>query len=295
MRTKIKKKIRFSLHSHCGELGGVEVQCLLPNEFAQVIGPFVFIEHFLSFRQSPNGIQKGIVDKRSNPLRGIAKLTYILAGEVEHLDSIGNHVKLGSGGVHWTNSGKGIVDKEIVRPELRSTNPDISVVRFWVNLPSYRKSGEPDYFSLLSNEIPKKDLDGIAGWIKIISGEYGNAIAKIPCYSNEFLYHVHLEAEQKFSITTGHTIECAAFLPSDDAVLNDLEIQAGKLVVFTTHGDIIEIKNRSETSIDIILFGGLPYNEPIVSDGFFVMNTPHEITQAYNDYYDGKYGHINPD
>jgi redox-sensitive bicupin YhaK (pirin superfamily) len=295
MRTKIKKKIRFSSHSQSAQLGGIDVQRLLPNAFAQVIGSYVFIEHFLLFKQSQNGFQKGLVDNRSNPLRGIAILTYILAGEVEHWDSIGNHVKLGSGGAHWTNAGKGIVHCEIVRPELQSINPEISVVRFWVNLPSYRKSAKPDYFSLRAGEIPKMELDGIAGWIKIISGEYGNAIAKIPCYSNEFLYHIHLEPEKRFLMTTDDAIEYAAFLPSDKAVVNDTEIQAGKLVVFTSHGEIIEINNQSETAIDIILFGGQLYHERIVSDGFFVMNTPHEITQAYNDYYEGKYGQINLD
>jgi redox-sensitive bicupin YhaK (pirin superfamily) len=294
MCAKIKKKIRFSSNSQCAEFGEIEVQRVLPNEFAQVIGPFVFIEHFLSYKQSSNELHKGLVDKHSNPHRGIATLTYILAGEVEHLDSIGNHETLSSGGVHWTNAGKGIVHNEAIRPELRVNNPDVSVVRFWVNLPSRRKSGEPEYFSLRSNEIPKKELDDITGRIKILSGEYGNAVAKVPCYSKEFLYHIQLEAGKQFSITTNKAIDCAAFLPSNKAVINDIEFQAGKLVVFTSHGEIIEIDNRSETAIDIILFGGQPYDEPIVLDGFFVMNTPHEITQAYNDYYDGKYGQIEP-
>jgi redox-sensitive bicupin YhaK (pirin superfamily) len=292
MSAEIKKKIRISIRSQYAQLGEIEVQHVLPNEFAQAIGPFVYIEHFLSYKQSLNGLHNGLVDICSNPCRGIASLTYILAGEVEHLDSIGNHVKLLAGGVHWTNAGKGIVHSEVVRSEIRVTNPDISVVRFWVNLPSKHKSEKPDYFSLQSNEIPKNELDDIAGWVKIISGKYGNSIAKVPCYSKEFLYHVHLEAGKLFSITTDHEIECAAFLPSDKAVVNDIEIQAGKLVVFTSHGEIIEINNNSEIAIDIILFGGQPYNEPIVSDGFFVMNTPHEITQAYNDYYEGKYGQI---
>jgi redox-sensitive bicupin YhaK (pirin superfamily) len=295
MHAEIKKKIRFSIRSQCAQLGEIEVQHVLPNEFAHAIGPCVLMEHFLHFKQSPSGLQNGLVDKRSNPYRGISTLTYILAGEVEHLDSIGNHVKLRAGGVHWTNAGKGIIHNEVVRSEFWVTNPDISVVRFWVNLPSNRKSGEPEYFSLQSNEIPKKELDDIAGWVKIISGEFGNTIAKIPCYSKEFLYHIHLETGKQFSITTDHAIECAAFLPSDKAVVNDIEFQSGKLVVFTSHGEIIKINNRSETAIDILLFGGLPNNEPIVSDGFFVMNTPHEITQAYNDYYDGKYGEIKPE
>src|SRR5450432_3832855 len=170
MGSKMKKKIRFSIRSQCAQLCEIEVQRVLPNEFAQAIGPFVFLEHFISYKQSMNVLYNGLVDKRSNPCRGITTLTYILAGEVEHLDSIGNHVKLSSGGVHWTNAGKGIVHNEAVRSELRVTNPDISVVRFWINLPSARKSGEPEYYSFQPNEIPKKELHGIAGWIKILLG-----------------------------------------------------------------------------------------------------------------------------
>jgi len=292
MRAEVKKKIRFSLRSLCAQLGEIEVQRVLPNEYAQAIGPFVFIEHFLSYKQSLNGENKGLVDQSWNPCRGTTTITYILAGTVEHLDSMGNHITLGSGGVHWTSAGKGIVHNEMVRTEPGVTHPEISVIRFWVNLPSNLKSGAPDYFSLHSNEIPKEELDGIAGWVKIISGKYGNTVAKIPGYSKEFLYHIHLEAGKQFLITTNQTIECAAFLPSDKAVVNDIEFQSGQLVVFTSHGEIIKINNRSEAAIDILLFGGQPNNEPIVSDGFFVMNTPHEITQAYNDYYDGKYGQI---
>ncbi len=86
--------------------------------------------------------------------------------------------------------------------------------------------------------------------------------------------------------------EYAAFLPANKAVINDIGFQAGEFIVFTSHGEIIEIINNGKTAIDIILFGGEPYNEPIVAEGTFVMNTPHEITQAYNDYYDGKYGQI---
>src|SRR5213079_2465196 len=109
-------------------------------------------------------------------------------------------------------------------------------------------------------------------------------------YSKEFLYHIHLETGGKFSTKTDKTFEHAAFLPANIAVVNDVRFQADELIVFTSLGEIIEIINNSETAIDIFLFGGEPYNEPIVAEGTFVMNTPHEITQAYNDYYDGKYG-----
>jgi len=294
MHPKMKKKIRFTVHSQYPGLGEIKVQQVLPNRFARAIGPFVFLEHLISFKQSLNESHERFAESCSNAHRGIVILTYILSGTVEHLDSIGNQVKLNSGGVHWTKAGKGIVHDEAVGSETGVINSDVSVVRFWINLPSNHKAEKPDYFFLRPGKIPKKKLVDDAGWIKIISGEYENTIAKIPCYSREFLYHVHLEAGRQFSTMTNMTLEYATFLPAKKAVVNGNRFQAGELMAFASLGEIIEIENSSKTAIDIILFGGEPCNERIVAEENFVMNTPHEITQAYNDYYDGKYGQIKP-
>ena len=289
----MKKKIRFRVQSQCECLDEIKVQQMLPNKFVQAIGPFVFLEHIFSDKQFLNESHtQRMVGKHSHPHRGIATITYILAGEVEHLDSLGNHGKLSSGGAHWMKAGKGVVHDEAVSSECGTNNTDISVVQFWINLPAKHKSEEPNYFSFQPGEIPKQELDNDCGWIKVVSGEYGNTIAKVPCYSKEFLYHIHLKAGGKFSIITNMTFEYAAFLPANKVVVNDIGFQAGEFIVFTSLGEIIEIVNNSKTAIDIILFGGEPYIEPIVAEWTFVMNTPHEITQAYNDYYDGKYGQI---
>jgi redox-sensitive bicupin YhaK (pirin superfamily) len=292
MHAKIKKKIRFSVQSHRAWLAEIKGQLVLPNKFAQAVGPFIFLEHVLSYKQSANGFNKGLVGRRSHPHRGIAMLAYILAGEVECSDSLGNHSKQSSGGLHWTKAGKGIIHDEAVSSEFQVANPDISVVRFWINLPSIHKSEEPDCFSIQSGEIPNQELDDSAGWVKILLGKYGNVIAKVPSFSKEFLYHVHLRPGRRFWMTTDNAIEYAAFLPSDLAEINDIEIGSGKLVLFTSQGEIIEIHNQNQAAIDILLFGGEAYKEPIVAEEAFVMNTPHEITQAYNDFYEGKYGHI---
>ena len=294
MVAKIKKKIRFSLLIPCTWNGELKIQRSLPNKFAQAIGPFVLFEHIHSFTQCINESHRRLATNQSRAHRGIAILTYVLMGEVEHLDSIGHHEKPCSGGVHWTKAGKGIVYDEIIRSEVNVTNPNVSVVRFWTNLTSKHKADKPVYFHLRPKGIPKKKLDDDAGWIKIILGVYENKVARIPYYSKEFLYHVHLKAGKQFSITTDAAIEYAAFLSANKAVVNEKAFQAGELIVFASFGEIIEIINSSKTAIDIILFGGEPYNEPIVTEGNFVMNTPHEITQAYNDYYDGKYGQIKP-
>jgi len=164
----------------------------------------------------------------------------------------------------------------------------------WINLPSKHKSGEPDYLSLQTSDVPKQMLVNGVGWIKILSGKYENLAARVPCYSKQLLYHIHVEAGKQFSIMTDSELEYAAFFPAGGAFVGDTGFQAGELIVFSAQGELIEIDNDSKTSLDIILFGGEPYNEPIIAEGNFVMNNPHEITQAYNDYYDGKYGQIRP-
>jgi len=292
MHEKIKKKIRFRLNSQCEWLGEIKVQQVLPNKFAQAIGPFIFLEHILSYKQTSGESDKNLAGKCSHPLRGITTLTYILSGEVEHWDSLGNNVNLVSGEVHWTKAGKGIVYDEVVRSDYRAVESDIAVFRFWINLPSKTKTEKPHYVALRSTDIPKYNLPDDTGWIKIISGGYQNIMSEMPCYANEFLYHIHLESGKQFSITTEQYLQYAAFLPANKAIINGAGMPAGEFIAFNGLGEIIEITNDCDKAIDIFLFGGEPYREPIVTDGKFVMNTPHEITQAYNDYYDGKYGQI---
>jgi redox-sensitive bicupin YhaK (pirin superfamily) len=294
MFEKMKKEVRFSVQKQHTRVNEIKVQHVLPNKYVQSIGPFILLDHTLS-KQSSNESHKEMAGKCSHPCRGIATLTYILSGEVEHLDSLGNHVKLSSGGVHWMKAGKGIVHDEAASPECQITNPNVSVIRFWINLPSKNKSEEPEYFSLAADDIPNQILTDNTGWIKILSGEYENMIAKVPCYSKQFLYHIHLEAGKQFSTITDIAWEYGAFLLTNGAVINDMGFEAGEFIVFSSLGELIEINNNSKTAVDIILFGGEPYNEPIVAEGTFVMNTPHEITQAYNDYYEGKYGDISFD
>ena len=98
--------------------------------------------------------------------------------------------------------------------------------------------------------------------------------------------------ENNFHLHAEKGLEYAAFLPLQNAVINDTEFEKGEFIEFDRFEGIIEIKNSSKDAIDIILFGGEKYTEPIVAGGPFVMNTREEIAQAYSDFHNGKYGEI---
>src|SRR5206468_12441447 len=116
--------------------------------------------------------------------------------------------------------------------------------------------------------------------------------SKIPSYSKQFLYHIHLEAGKQFSIAAETGLEYASFLPLHNAVINETEYRAGEFLVYDGNEGTIEINNNSEVAIDVILFGGETYIEPIAAGGPFVMNSQNEIAQAYRDFHAGKYGQI---
>jgi redox-sensitive bicupin YhaK (pirin superfamily) len=227
-----------------------------------------------------------------NPHRGIATLTYILQGEVEHFDSAGNEAIIRSGGAQWMKAGNGIIHDENLNYDSQTESKFIQGFQFWINLPAKNKAEKPAHIALQANEVPQKALPDHDGWIKVIVGNYQELSSKIPNYSRQFLYHIQLKAGAQFSLTMESETEVAAFLPMQNAMLNDTEFQAGEFIEFDKAAGEIEIKNNSLTTIDVLLFGGEEYTEPVVAEGPFVMNSQSEITTAYRDFHAGKYGEI---
>ncbi|SEO13243.1 pirin family protein [Mucilaginibacter sp. OK283] len=284
----MKKKTSFSTKGNNATVGPLSIQRMLPNRYANKVGPFVFLDYVRPVVKetiTQNGM--GV-----HPHRGIATLTYILQGEVEHFDSAGNEAIIRSGGAQWMKAGNGIIHDENLNYDSQTESKFIQGFQFWINLPAKNKAEKPAHIALQANEFPQKALPDHDGWIKVIVGNYQELSSKIPNYSRQFLYHIQLKAGAQFSLTMESETEVAAFLPMQNAMLNDTEFQAGEFIEFDKAAGEIEIKNNSLTTIDVLLFGGEEYTEPVVAEGPFVMNSQSEITTAYRDFHAGKYGEI---
>jgi len=289
----MKKKISFNTKGQRADIGEYIINRILPNRYADAVGPFVFLDHALPIKHSPDEPIKKVNGSGAHPHRGIATLTYVLNGEADHHDSKGHQAKVRSGGAQWMKAGNGIIHDEVLNVDPQTTDLLTHAFQFWINLPSKQKAKPPEYLPIQANEVPQKELSDERGWIKVILGEFENLASKIPNYSKQFLYHIHLEARKQFSLPTENDLEYAAFLPLQNAVINNTEFGEGEFIEFDRVEGAIEINNNSEAGIDIILFGGEKYTEPIVAQGPFVMNTQGEIAQAYRDFHNGKYGRIN--
>jgi redox-sensitive bicupin YhaK (pirin superfamily) len=284
----MKKKSSFSTQGQRADIGDLMIYRLLPNRYADAVGPFVFLDHiFPTIRTKVNKEGTG-----AHPHRGIATLTYILNGEGEHFDSAGNYALVHSGGVQWMNSGNGIIHDETLNYDSTTDSRLIHAVQFWINLPAAIKAQQPAYLAIEGDSVPCKALPDNKGWIKVIVGAFEELSSPIPNYSEQFLYHIHLEPGANFTANFAHEVEVAVHLPILPAVLNNEYFSAGEFIEFDKNAGSIELRNDNQEACDFLLFGGEHYNEPIVAEGPFVMNSILEIGNAYKDLNNGKYGKI---
>ncbi|MBE9586412.1 pirin family protein [Mucilaginibacter sp. JRF] len=284
----MKKKSSFSTRGQRADIGDMVIYRILPNRYADAVGPIVFLDHIVPNKQTT-------INKEgtgAHPHRGIATLTYILNGEGEHFDSAGNYGKIHSGGVQWMKAGNGIIHDETLNSDSKTDSELVHGFQFWINLPSNIKAEAPAYLSVEGNAVPFKTLSENKGWIKVILGGFEDLNSVIPNYSEQFLYHIHLEAGAQFEIELADKLEVAAYLPTLPASINDEKFNGGEFIEFDRKEGSVELTNTNGEACDILLFGGENYNEPIEAEGPFVMNSKLDIANAYRDYYNGDYGKI---
>lgn len=284
----MKKKSSFSTQGHRADIGELSIQRLLPNRYANAVGPFVFLDHIIPTIQTK-------VNKEgtgAHPHRGIATLTYILNGGDEHFDSAGNYAMVHSGGVQWMKAGNGIIHDETLNYDAETDSRLVHAFQFWINLPAAIKAQPPAYLAIQAHEVPYKVLPDNKGWIKVVAGSFQELSSPIPNYSQQFLYHIHLAPGADFTVDFTGEVEAAACLPTLPALLNDEPFNAGDFIEFSRQEGSIALRNENKEACDILLFGGEHYKEAIIAEGPFVMNSKLDIAAAYRDFYNGSYGTI---
>ena len=257
------------------EGAGVRLNRSIGTQTLDYLDPFLLLDHFAS--SNPRDYEAGFP---LHPHRGIETVTYVLKGEVDHKDTLGNSGRIGAGDVQWMTAGRGIMHEEMpqVRPE------GIAGFQLWVNLPARLKMIKPRYQEIRSGEIPEiKKENGarirvITGTVDGISGPV-TGIAANPIYLDVF---VPAHASYLQTIERGHTAFAYIFEGEAKFAGDDKEdgttISSPRLVVFGD-GDDVKVSTGA-TPVRFLLVSGKPLHEPIARYGPFVMNTEEEIEQT---------------
>lgn len=262
--------------------------------------PFLMLDDFRNDR--PEDYEAGFP---WHPHRGIETITYVLAGTVDHADSLGNQGSLGAGDVQWMTAGRGILHQEMPHGD---TAGRMHGFQLWANLPSSLKMTEPRYQDVPGVEIPEiVEDDGTV--VRVICGEFWgrrgpvDGIAADPRYLD---VSVPPGKRRTLKVETDRNAFAYVFAGSGtfaDAsdprgVLTEKEVAGQEILirertgnrslVLFDRGDEITVQ-AGEEGIRFLLVSGKPIREPVAWYGPIVMNTQAEIQQAVAELRNGSF------
>lgn len=253
------------------EGAGVTVYRTIGGPRLRHYDPFLLLDQISS--HDPNEYIAGFPP---HPHRGFNTFTYMIEGEMEHRDSMGNTGRLGPGGAQWMKAASGVIHSEMPRQQA-------GVMRgfqLWINLPAARKGDPPAYQEYPASAFPVVESSGAR--IKVLTGSYNGADSPIVDTITAVRYlDIHLEAGATFvaDIPAGHQGFVYLF---EGGVIADGHGVTEKTLLLPATATMV--MTAQQAGARFLLVSGQPIGEPVVQHGPFVMNTREEIDRAIDDY-----------
>lgn len=254
---------------------GVNLVRVLGKDNVIDFDPFLMLDSFDSY--DPNDYIRGFP---MHPHRGIETLTYLIKGEIDHEDTLGNKGAIGDGSAQWMTAGSGIEHQEMPQAQERLLG-----IQLWINLPAKEKMTIPEYFEINKEEIARKDTD--YGVLRVLSGELDGVKGVTPRHLPVDFYD--------FEVTEGMSLR----IPRDTSknsflfnILGDVEIGGRiykeKTAMLTGESDFVELKAVNGDA-RVFFIQGPKLEEPIAWAGPIVMNTNKELQEAWMDLREGTF------
>ncbi len=261
--------------------------------------PFLLLDDFRNDR--PEDYRAGFP---WHPHRGIETITYVLAGTVDHADSLGNAGAIGAGDVQWMTAGSGIIHQEMPQGD---ADGRMHGFQLWANLPAALKMTAPRYQEVQSGDVPEvTDDDGTT--IRVICGNVWGATGPVDGIAAEPQYiDVFVPPGTRKSLPVETTRHAFAYVfagsgrfsnASDpQAVRTDAlettslasgDVADNRSLVLFDNGDEVTVQ-AGEQGIRFLLVSGKPLEEPVAWHGPIVMNTRAQLQQAFAEYQAGTF------
>jgi quercetin 2,3-dioxygenase len=264
------------------EGAGVHLKRVFGNSEVPLFDPFLLFDDFRSYR--PEHYLAGFP---WHPHRGIETITYVLSGDVEHGDSMGNKGVISSGDTQWMTAGSGIIHQEMPRGDSKGK---MEGFQLWANLPKSHKMMEPRYRDIKDSQVPEVSLEN-GMKVRIICGKIGKYEGPVKeiIIDPEYL-DVTMPAKSEFKHPTipGYTV--FAYVIEGEGFFDDTKkdpIGNGSACLYED-GNRIRVATREE-SVRFLLISGKPIGERVAWYGPIVMNTDEELEQAFEEYRNGTF------
>jgi hypothetical protein len=243
--------------------------------------PFLLLDDFRG--DSPEQYEAGFP---WHPHRGIETITYMLAGDVAHGDSLGNRGVIGPGDVQWMTAGSGIIHQEMPQGD---SSGRMEGFQLWANLPASDKMSKPRYREVKDADIPDVAADGVN--VRIICGEFNGIKGPITDVTIAPQYlDVRVSANATFTHPTpsDHTVIAYIYAGNGDFDPNQEMTADNNTLLIFNEGDQIQVTAGAE-GVRFLLISGRPLREPVAWQGPIVMNTRAELETAYRELQNGTF------
>jgi redox-sensitive bicupin YhaK (pirin superfamily) len=263
------------------DLGGFDVRRALPSAQRRMVGPFIFLDSF-----GPAVFRAGEgVDTRPHPHVGLATLTYLIDGEMDHRDSEGYFQTIRPGEVNLMTAGRGIVHSERSGAAFRAREDRMFGVQAWLALPQALEETAPAFQHIESAAIPVISDYGVE--IRLLAGALERQQAPTKVFSDTLYADVALAAGARFKVASDH-IERALYIVEGAITIvgEDGRYGQDRLVVLKPGAEIVVVAAQAAR---IMLLGGEPLDGQRHIFWNFVSSRPERIDQAADDWRAGRF------
>jgi redox-sensitive bicupin YhaK (pirin superfamily) len=266
MNTSIRTIIDPRVH----DLGGFSVRRVLPHVDARHIGPFVFFDHIGPARFAPgNGI-----DVRPHPHIGLATVTYLFEGAIQHRDSLGSVQTIR------------IAHSERTPAEERAAGHALHGVQVWVALPRDAEEIEPSFHHHGAAALPRIERDGVS--LRLVVGTALGERSPVLTFSEMFYLGAEFSPGSSLRVPPEHA-ERGVYVADAPITIDGIEVAPGMLAVLAPG---IEVEIRAAVAARIILFGGAPLDGERHLWWNFVSSSRERIEQAKQDWRAARFGQV---
>ncbi len=269
---------RTTLHPHTKDLGGgFTVKRLLPAATKAAVGPFVFFDHFGPVDAGPDDAH----DVRPHPHIGLATVTYLYEGAMQHADSTGAVQRIEPGAVNWMTAGRGIVHSERTPPDLRGRARRSHGLQLWVALPVDDEELPCSFTHTPAAELPELEVGGAR--VRVLLGSAFGAQSPVAVRSPMLYLDITLAAGDALPVPLAE--ERAVYVVAGEVALDGAPVPAHTMVLLAPEDEPL-LSAGSDARVAVI--GGAPLGHRHVWWNF-VSSRKERIQQAADDWQAGRF------
>ena len=254
--------------------GGFVVRRYLPAAVKQAVGPFIFFDHFGPVDVSVDADH----DVRPHPHIGLATVTYLFEGAMEHRDSLGTLQRIEPGAINWMTAGRGIVHSERTPKDLVGVPHRTHGLQLWAALPQAHEEDEPSFAHTPAAAIPEMEVDGAR--VRVLIGSAFGRSSPVKTFSQTLYLDVSLKAGQQLGLT-GLPAEAALYPVSGSVDIDGAPVPQNTMALLDTSKSQ---RVNAGTDAQFVIIGGEPLDGHRFLFWNFVSSSKERLIKAADDW-----------